>query len=241
MQAAGNFQRYEIRGILIDKALIPATTRESCWAVKVYAVIRIPANDPRRQVFRRFWPGGHGWLRYCLPLVSRVQVPVSIKDIAIFGKYRQMLSMLHLFNYPRFQPLSPWEKRKRRREQNLRYQNSEKGRAACRAACLRYEKSDKGRTSRHRYRNSEKGHLRNLRFKEKNPEYHAERRKREKKNCGAAFRTGRWTEEEHVKFLDGLEHFGRKWKQIAATIPSRTATQVNSHAQSYFAKLPSPA
>ncbi|CAN8073492.1 unnamed protein product [Agarophyton chilense] len=47
-----------------------------------------------------------------------------------------------------------------------------------------------------------------------------------------------WTKEEHYLFLLGLQKYGRgNWKKIAEMIPSRTATQVQSHAQKYFKRL----
>jgi SHAQKYF class myb-like DNA-binding protein len=48
---------------------------------------------------------------------------------------------------------------------------------------------------------------------------------------------GRWTEEEHEIFLAALAKYGREWKKVATHIPSRTSSQVRSHAQKYFAKL----
>eukprot|EP00831_Metopus_contortus_P003009 TRINITY_DN11122_c0_g2_i6.p1 TRINITY_DN11122_c0_g2~~TRINITY_DN11122_c0_g2_i6.p1 ORF type:complete len:264 (+),score=29.34 TRINITY_DN11122_c0_g2_i6:168-959(+) len=50
-------------------------------------------------------------------------------------------------------------------------------------------------------------------------------------------RDGRWTAEEHKKFLVCLRQYGRCWKKIQTIIGTRTATQVRSHAQKYFAKL----
>jgi len=49
--------------------------------------------------------------------------------------------------------------------------------------------------------------------------------------------TGRWTDEEHEAFLQGLRAHGRNWKQVATFIPSRTIVQIRTHAQKYFAKL----
>lgn len=48
-----------------------------------------------------------------------------------------------------------------------------------------------------------------------------------------------WTKEEHKHFLLGLEVFGKgDWRGIArAFVPSRTPTQVASHAQKYFNRL----
>jgi len=47
---------------------------------------------------------------------------------------------------------------------------------------------------------------------------------------------GRWTNKEHDAFLRGLSIYGREWKQISRTIPTRTSAQIRSHAQKYFAK-----
>ncbi|XP_050222284.1 transcription factor MYBS2-like [Mercurialis annua] len=45
-----------------------------------------------------------------------------------------------------------------------------------------------------------------------------------------------WSEEEHRKFLEGLEKLGKgDWKGISKKfVSSRTSTQVASHAQKYF-------
>jgi SHAQKYF class myb-like DNA-binding protein len=48
---------------------------------------------------------------------------------------------------------------------------------------------------------------------------------------------GRWTPEEHEAFLQGLLQHGREWKKVAENIPTRTSSQIRSHAQKYFAKL----
>ena len=49
--------------------------------------------------------------------------------------------------------------------------------------------------------------------------------------------SGRWTQEEHQAFLEGLTECGREWKKVALRIPTRTSAQIRSHAQKYFAKL----
>lgn len=49
--------------------------------------------------------------------------------------------------------------------------------------------------------------------------------------------TGRWTREEHVMFLKGLEMYGKGWKKIAQLIKTRTVVQIRTHAQKYFLKL----
>jgi len=57
--------------------------------------------------------------------------------------------------------------------------------------------------------------------------------------------TGRWSDEEHTRFLHGLELFGRKYTKIAGHVGTRTTVQVRSHAHKYFKKLakvrPAPA
>jgi len=49
--------------------------------------------------------------------------------------------------------------------------------------------------------------------------------------------TGRWTREEHLAFIKGLELHGKGWKKIATLIKTRTVVQIRTHAQKYFLKL----
>ena len=49
--------------------------------------------------------------------------------------------------------------------------------------------------------------------------------------------TGRWTREEHLAFVKGLELYGKGWKKIASLIKTRTVVQIRTHAQKYFLKL----
>ena len=50
-------------------------------------------------------------------------------------------------------------------------------------------------------------------------------------------KVGRWTEEEHQVFLEGLKLHGKQWKTIATMIGTRTVVQVRTHAQKYFQKM----
>ena len=49
--------------------------------------------------------------------------------------------------------------------------------------------------------------------------------------------TGRWTTEEHAAFLEGLRRYGKQWKLIGLSIPTRTVVQIRTHAQKYFQKV----
>ena len=43
--------------------------------------------------------------------------------------------------------------------------------------------------------------------------------------------TGRWTKEEHTKFLEAIKIHGRDWKKVQDYVVTRTSTQARSHAQ----------
>lgn len=44
----------------------------------------------------------------------------------------------------------------------------------------------------------------------------------------------RWTDEEHLQFVEGLRLFGRGWRQIEEFIGTKTAVQIRSHAQKFL-------
>jgi SHAQKYF class myb-like DNA-binding protein len=48
---------------------------------------------------------------------------------------------------------------------------------------------------------------------------------------------GRWTTEEHERFLHGLALYGKNWRPIASYVQTRTIVQVRTHAQKYFVML----
>jgi SHAQKYF class myb-like DNA-binding protein len=50
-------------------------------------------------------------------------------------------------------------------------------------------------------------------------------------------KVGRWTDQEHDVFLEGLTKYGKQWKTIATSIGTRTVVQVRTHAQKYFQKM----
>jgi SHAQKYF class myb-like DNA-binding protein len=48
---------------------------------------------------------------------------------------------------------------------------------------------------------------------------------------------GRWTKEEHQRFIDGLRKFGKNWKQVEEYVATRNGAQIRSHAQKFFNRL----
>jgi SHAQKYF class myb-like DNA-binding protein len=48
---------------------------------------------------------------------------------------------------------------------------------------------------------------------------------------------GRWTKQEHNRFLEGVELHGKNWKRISAMVKTRTVVQTRTHAQKYYQKL----
>ena len=51
--------------------------------------------------------------------------------------------------------------------------------------------------------------------------------------------SGRWTKEEHSKFVKAICQFGNEWKKVQQFIPSRSSTQARSHAQKFFIRMQS--
>lgn len=51
------------------------------------------------------------------------------------------------------------------------------------------------------------------------------------------FKPGRWSNEEHERFLRGFELYGHKWRKVRDVVGTRTVTQVRTHAQKFFVKL----
>ena len=45
---------------------------------------------------------------------------------------------------------------------------------------------------------------------------------------------GRWTDEEHNKFLQAIRLYGKDWRKVQEFIGTRTGAQIRSHAQKYF-------
>jgi len=50
-------------------------------------------------------------------------------------------------------------------------------------------------------------------------------------------KVGKWTSEEHSKFLEALRMFGKDWTKIAAYMKSRTVKNIISHGQKFLVRL----
>ena len=48
---------------------------------------------------------------------------------------------------------------------------------------------------------------------------------------------GRWTEEEHQRFLASLRAYGKDWYRVEEFIGTRSSAQIRSHAQKFISKL----
>ncbi len=49
--------------------------------------------------------------------------------------------------------------------------------------------------------------------------------------------SGRWSKEEHHRFIEGLTKYGKNWKKVEEHIGTRTGAQIRSHAQKFFIRL----
>ncbi|TFJ82517.1 hypothetical protein NSK_006195 [Nannochloropsis salina CCMP1776] len=54
---------------------------------------------------------------------------------------------------------------------------------------------------------------------------------------GKELHNGRWTSQEHLRFLQGLEAYGKDWKKIQGVVGTRSGRQVRSHGQKYFQRF----
>lgn len=56
-------------------------------------------------------------------------------------------------------------------------------------------------------------------------------------NQNNEYHSGRWTPEEHQKFIEGILNYGNEWKRVQSIIKTRSSTQARSHAQKYFLRI----
>ena len=48
---------------------------------------------------------------------------------------------------------------------------------------------------------------------------------------------GRWSYDEHIKFIEAIAKYGKNWKDVQKYVGSRSSSQARSHAQKFFLKL----
>lgn len=51
------------------------------------------------------------------------------------------------------------------------------------------------------------------------------------------FQTGRWTKEEHKRFVEAILKYGNEWREVQQYVKTRSSTQARSHAQKFFLKI----
>lgn len=49
--------------------------------------------------------------------------------------------------------------------------------------------------------------------------------------------TKQWYIDEHLKFLEAIQKYGRDWKKVQSHVGTRSSTQSRSHAQKFFKKI----
>jgi len=55
--------------------------------------------------------------------------------------------------------------------------------------------------------------------------------------CDSERQNGRWTKEEHQRFVEAIKAYGKNWKKVEECVGTRTGAQIRSHAQKFFLKL----
>eukprot|EP00331_Platyophrya_macrostoma_P003776 CAMPEP_0176431040 /NCGR_PEP_ID=MMETSP0127-20121128/14592_1 /TAXON_ID=938130 /ORGANISM="Platyophrya macrostoma, Strain WH" /LENGTH=246 /DNA_ID=CAMNT_0017813005 /DNA_START=35 /DNA_END=775 /DNA_ORIENTATION=- len=48
---------------------------------------------------------------------------------------------------------------------------------------------------------------------------------------------GRWTKEEHQRFVEAIKNYGKNWKKVEEFVGTRSGAQIRSHAQKFFLRL----
>jgi SHAQKYF class myb-like DNA-binding protein len=61
-----------------------------------------------------------------------------------------------------------------------------------------------------------------------------EKRRNKKKIQAQNCNNGRWSQEEHKRFIEAMFLYGNEWKKVQQHINTRSSTQARSHAQKFF-------
>ena len=48
---------------------------------------------------------------------------------------------------------------------------------------------------------------------------------------------GRWSKDEHIRFIEAIKMYGKNWKKVQAFIGTRSGAQIRSHAQKFVNRL----
>jgi len=63
------------------------------------------------------------------------------------------------------------------------------------------------------------------------------KQKRRRNPLKTVHNCGRWTTEEHERFVEAIIKYGNEWKQVQKHVKSRSSSQARSHAQKFFVKM----
>ena len=77
----------------------------------------------------------------------------------------------------------------------------------------------------------EKSNSQNM-SEEKQKNYNS--KENENSDSNNEYNSGRWTNEEHQKFIEGILNYGNEWKRVQSIIRTRSSTQARSHAQKFY-------
>ena len=63
------------------------------------------------------------------------------------------------------------------------------------------------------------------------------KKRKEKKEKKPYINEGRWSNEEHIKFIEALIEYGKNWKKVQKYVGTRSTSQARSHAQKFYFRL----
>jgi len=64
-----------------------------------------------------------------------------------------------------------------------------------------------------------------------------EKNKKIKEKKNSFINEGRWSYEEHIKFIEALIEYGKNWKKVQKYVGTRSTSQIRSHSQKFLLKL----